>query len=197
MTPVNKPEQRHQKQGLGISGHQEERGRMGHDGESSEKAEGGCKLPALAEEKKVTPKTKSRDLGRDQQRLIGFQAQSVTEDGGQQRIGRKKTDVANLHDLVVNGRHGRQVPAVHDVHEPEAVVLHEGGIAVGKRAFRGEQTNGHHDLRQGHEQPAEQGPDHRLSGRRRLGHRKGREDTIASALARFSQRPRRGNLSGE
>src|SRR2546428_5726711 len=111
---------------------------MSHDGQGAEKAKCGRKIPTLAEEKEITPKTPGGELRSDEERVLGVKMQTVTEQSGKCGIRREKGDVGHLHHLVIDGWNDRLVAAVDDVHEPIAIVLNQGGIAKRERAFRGE-----------------------------------------------------------
>ena len=182
--PINKADQTHEKKRFGIAGDEKERGRMREDRHGAENLERGREIPAFAKKKEVTPKTPGGGLRSDEKRGRRFQIQSAAKQSRDARISREKCDVRYFHDLVIDGRNGRGVTAVHDVHEPIAVVLNERGIAIGKRAFRGEQTNRHRDLRQGQDQAGQ----HRLKRRWQPGHggrsRNRRGDTKGLGIAR-------------
>src|SRR5207237_517196 len=99
-------------------------------------------------EKEITPKSPSRGLGGDQQRVVGFQMEAITEQAGDGRIGWEKSNVGDLHHLVINGWNSRLVSPVDDVHEPITVVLDQGRVAVRIQPFGSEQANRDRDLRQ-------------------------------------------------
>ena len=130
-----KPKQRHQEKRLGIAGDQEERRRMRDDGEGAEKLQEWRDIPAIAKEKKITPETPGRGLGRDQQRVVGAQVQTVTEQRREGGVSREKRHVGDLHHLVAARRNGGAVTAVHDIREPVAIVLDERVVTKGKRAL--------------------------------------------------------------
>ena len=71
--PIHEAKQRHQEKRLGIAGDEKERRRMRDDGESAEKVQERRDIPAIAKEKKITPETPGRDLGGDEQRVVGAQ----------------------------------------------------------------------------------------------------------------------------
>src|SRR5205823_11691238 len=98
--------------------------------------------------KEVTPKPPGCGLSGDEERVSSFEVKKITNQSGDRRIRRKKSDIRYFHHLVTNGRHDRLEPAVDDIGEPIAVVLNQGRIAIGQGPFWGEQTNRHRDLRQ-------------------------------------------------
>src|SRR5436190_6825291 len=124
------------------------------------------KIPADAKEKEIAPEAPGCHLGGDQQCTICIEVKSVTKHRSNRGIGRKKSNVGNFHHLMIDRRHDRLVAAVNDVHEPIAIVLDKGGIAVRKRPFRRKQAHRHRDLHQSHEQSRKQ----RLKRGRRASH---------------------------
>src|SRR5439155_13352464 len=167
---------------------------MSNDQQRAEKLECGRDIPAVTKEKEIAPEAPGCDLGRDQQCVVCIDVESVMKHGSKRRIGGEKSNVRNFHHLMIDRRHDRLVAAVNDVHEPIAIVLDKGGIAVRKRPFRRKQADRHRDLHQSHEQSRKQW----LKRRRRASHEvtsgKRRGDRKALEIARTCRSFGKGNL---
>ena len=134
--PVNKADQRHQKERLGIPGDEKESGRMRGNRERSKKAQCRREFPAIAKKKEIAPKSPGGELRRNEQSSFGVDLKNVTNQTRQRRISGKEGDVGHFHHLVIDRGNRCLVAAINDVGEPIAVVLNETLVAVGKRPFR-------------------------------------------------------------
>ena len=88
-------------------------------------------------------------MGGDQEGIAGVDVKSVAKQGRNRRIRGKESNIGHFHHLVIDRRNDRLVAVVDDVHEPIAIVLDKGGIAIRSRPFRREQAHGHRELQQG------------------------------------------------
>ena len=71
-------------------------------------------------------------LGRPGAGRRKYDPESVTKSRGQQRISWKEGDVRYFHYLMIDRRDNRLVAAIDNIREPIAIVLDQGGIALGK-----------------------------------------------------------------
>src|SRR5205807_5921454 len=111
-TPVDKTDERHQKERFGIARDQKKRGRMSGDHQRAKKPQRWRKFPTLAEKKKESPKTPGSELCGDEERGFSIDAKNGTEQSGQRGISGKKGNVRDFHYLVIDGGNDRLIAAV-------------------------------------------------------------------------------------
>src|SRR5205085_7862888 len=102
--PINKTEQRHQRERFRISGDEKEGGRMCNNRKGTEEAQRRRNLPALAKKKEVSPETPGRELSGERQSCFRFELQRPPKETGKHWIRRKESNVRDLHHLMINGR---------------------------------------------------------------------------------------------
>jgi hypothetical protein len=147
--PIDEAQQRHEKKRFRIAGNQKKGGWMGDNQQCAAKLERRRKTPAIAQEKEVSPETPGSELGGDEQGVASVDVKSAAKQGGNCRVRGEESNIGHFHHLVIDRRNDRLIAVVDDVHEPIAIVLDKGGIAIRSRPFRREQAHGHRELQQG------------------------------------------------
>src|ERR1044071_9542538 len=137
--PIQEAEEGHQEKGLRITSDKKKSRRMRDDGESANKLEKRRDMPAITEEKKITPESKGCGLSRDEQCVVSIYVQAIMEQRREERISREERHIGDFHHLRTNRRNRRAVPAVHNIGEPIAIVLDEGVVTRGKGALRSQE----------------------------------------------------------